>query len=74
MGMKLVVPEDDIKEGATTEKLYMEAAFDLNYDIANWLECMCCTHLPRSLFTGRARHYMDSKQVLGFEAFRTGEL
>ena len=39
MGMELVMPEDDKREGATSEELYMEAAFDLSYDIADWLEC-----------------------------------
>ncbi len=33
MGMELVVHSDDIREGATAEELYMEAAFDLSYDI-----------------------------------------
>jgi len=33
------VPEDDRQEGKTEEELYMEAAFDLSYDIAEWLEC-----------------------------------
>jgi len=33
------VPEDDKREEATSEDLCMEAAFDLNYDIADWLEC-----------------------------------
>ena len=40
LGMKLVVPEDDRQEGKTKEELYMEAAFDLNYDIGEWLECV----------------------------------
>ena len=38
-GMKFVVPENDIREGATAEEIYMKAAFDLSYDIADWLEC-----------------------------------
>jgi hypothetical protein len=36
--MKLVVPEDHRQEGITEEELYMEAAFDLIYDITEWLE------------------------------------
>ena len=36
MGMELVVPADDIRKGATSEELYMEAVFDLIYDIADW--------------------------------------
>jgi hypothetical protein len=35
MGMELVVPADDTREGATSEELYMEAAFDLSYDMAD---------------------------------------
>jgi hypothetical protein len=34
LGMKSAVPEDDRQEGKAEEELYMEAAFDLNYDIA----------------------------------------
>ena len=46
MGHKLVVPGPSerptgrvYKEGMTDEEAFMEAAFDLSYDIANLLEC-----------------------------------
>ena len=39
MGQELTVPEDDRREGITDEEAYVEADFDLSYDIANWLQC-----------------------------------
>jgi len=46
VGHKLVVPGPSDRytgrvymEGMTDEEAFMEAAFDLNYDIAEWLEC-----------------------------------
>ncbi len=39
MGQKLKVPEADRRDGITDEEAYVEAAFDLSHDIANWLEC-----------------------------------
>ena len=39
MGQELKVPEADRREGITDEQAYVEAAFDLSYDVANWLEC-----------------------------------
>ena len=39
MGQELKVPEDDRRDGITDEEAYVEAAFDLSYDISNWLQC-----------------------------------
>ena len=39
MGQELKVPEADRRDIITDKKAYVEAAFDLSYDIANWLEC-----------------------------------
>ncbi len=39
MGQELKVPEADRREGITHEEVYVEAAFDMSYDAANWLEC-----------------------------------
>jgi len=39
MGQELKVPEDDRRDGITNEEAYVEATFDLGYDIANWLQC-----------------------------------
>ena len=39
MGQGLKVPEADPREGITDEQAYVEAAFDLSYDVAIWLEC-----------------------------------
>ena len=39
MGQELKVPVVDRRDGITNEKAYVEAAFDLSYDIAKWLEC-----------------------------------
>jgi hypothetical protein len=39
MGQDLKVPEVDRREGITDEESFVEAAFDLSYDIAKWLEC-----------------------------------
>ena len=33
------MPVADRRDGITDEEAYVEAAFDLSYDIANWLEC-----------------------------------
>ncbi len=37
MGQELKVPDDDRREGITDEETYVEVAFDLSYDIENWL-------------------------------------
>ncbi len=50
MGIKLVVPEDDTREGDIAEELYMEATFDLIYDIADWFEC--AIHFFHDVFYG----------------------
>ena len=39
MGQELKVPEDDRRDGITDEEAYIEAAFDMSYDIAKWLQC-----------------------------------
>ncbi len=46
MGHKLVVPGPFkrhpgmvYRQGVTDEEACMETAFDLNYDISDWLEC-----------------------------------
>ena len=39
MGQELVVPADCRTEGVSEEDTFLEAAFDLSYDIAHWLEC-----------------------------------
>ena len=46
MGHKLVVPGPSerhtsrvYREGMKDEEAFMEAVFDLSYDIADWLEC-----------------------------------
>jgi hypothetical protein len=39
MDQELKVPEADHREGITDEHAYVEAAFGLSYDVANWLEC-----------------------------------
>jgi hypothetical protein len=39
MGQELKVPEADRREGITDEEAYVETAFNLSYDVANWLEC-----------------------------------
>jgi len=38
-GQELVVPVECRTEGVSKEDTLLEAAFDLNYDIAHWLEC-----------------------------------
>ncbi len=35
MGQELKVPEADRREGISDEEAFVEAAFDLSYDIAN---------------------------------------
>jgi hypothetical protein len=37
MGQELKMPEADRREGITEKGAYVEAAFDLSYDVANWL-------------------------------------
>jgi hypothetical protein len=39
MGQELIVPEECRTEGVSEEDTLLEAAFDLSYDIAHWLEC-----------------------------------
>jgi hypothetical protein len=39
MGQELIVPEECRAEGVSKEDTLLEAAFDLSYDIAHWLEC-----------------------------------
>ena len=39
MGQKLLVPDECRTEGVTEQDTLLEADFDLNYDIAHWLEC-----------------------------------
>ncbi len=39
MGQVLTAPDADRREGITDEEAYVEAAFDLSYDIARWLQC-----------------------------------
>ncbi len=39
MGQELKVTEADRRKGITNEEAYIEAAFDLSYDVANWLAC-----------------------------------
>ena len=39
MGQDLKVPDSDRREGISDEEAFIEAAFDLSYDVANWLEC-----------------------------------
>ena len=39
MGQKLVVPEECQTSGVSEEDTLLEAAFDLSYDCAHWLEC-----------------------------------
>ncbi len=40
MGQDRKVPDADRREGIVDEEAYVEADFDLSYDIASWLECM----------------------------------
>jgi len=40
MSQKLIVPEECRTEGVSEEETLLEAAFDLSYDIAHWLECV----------------------------------
>ena len=39
MGQELKVPDEDRREGITDEEAFVDVAFDLSYDIANWLQC-----------------------------------
>jgi hypothetical protein len=39
MGQELVVPVECRTKGVSEEDTLLEAAFDLSYDIAHWLEC-----------------------------------
>jgi hypothetical protein len=39
MDLQLKVPEVDRRDGITDKEAYVEVAFDLSYDIANWLQC-----------------------------------
>ncbi len=38
MGQELKVPEADRREEISDEEPFVEAAFDLSYDIANWIK------------------------------------
>jgi hypothetical protein len=38
MGQELKVPEADHRERITNKEAFVEAAFELSYDIANWIE------------------------------------
>ena len=39
MGQHLKVSYEDCRDGITDEEAYVEAAFYLSYDIANWFQC-----------------------------------
>ncbi len=39
MGQTLVSPDEDRTEGLTDEEEFVESAFDLSHDVAEWLEC-----------------------------------
>ena len=71
MGIKFVVLSEDISKGATDEEAYMEATFDLSYDIASWLECDVYFFHVR--FCGTNTTFYDIKSVLGLKAFHTCE-
>ena len=40
MGQELVVPDECRTERVSQEDTPLEAAFELSYDIAHWLECV----------------------------------
>ena len=65
MGQALIVPEEERAEGATDEFAHLEATFDLSYDVAKWLECMCGSLFPRPFLARRTWHARNRKQVLG---------
>ena len=56
-------------KGVSKEDILLEAAFDLSYDIAHWLEC-AAHFFSRSPNSRRARYFVDCQQVLGLEALR----
>ncbi len=72
MGQELKMSEADRLEGITDEEAYVEAAFDLSYDVANYLECAAHFLLHRFLKDEHDIHFVDRKQVLGLETFRPG--
>ncbi len=39
MVQELIVPEECQTKGVSEEDTLLEAAFDLNYDIAHWYKC-----------------------------------
>ena len=53
MGQVLKIPDGDRRDGMTDEEAYVEVAFDMSYDIANWLQC--ADHFFLISFSPRAR-------------------